>query len=300
MKNKDFIKKSIEENIVDHNTILNNLRAKAIQVDSENNFSEKNQKSHYGVGSRRAALIFTMFVLTSAVILCSTFLFKPDNTNTPPMLSDTSVAQICSNNDTNDISEAIEVSEESSEVNNSYSDDESRDLNGNDDSDDIITKTPLDTEATIFFADFANKFDIYQKIMNAELEYDNEFCQDGYAPVIDERFQSIKSLEDFLYSFMAPALAGEKFNIITEGVMIYREVNKILYVKVNIEEIMTTEILIQTAYLVSKDEDTLVISAMVTGAEQNYYKTFSFVSLNDGWLYTDDWNRINNFSETNQ
>lgn len=294
MKNRDFIKKSIKENIVDHNAVLNNLKAKAMQIDSENTVDETKQKMRFGIGLKRAALIFTVLILTASCVFTVCYLYDPEVGVVPPDISDLSDTYIVNNNNSDivDSENSQDSQSEQSKDNVSDIDEDSREPSGNDESDDNITSTSLDAEDVKFFADFAKNLITYQKLINGELEYDFECVLDGYATVLDSQFQNRNYVEKFLYSFLTPSLAAEKYNSLIEGDNpLYREIDGVLYVLIDNKDVEIIDISTETAYLAFKSENTLEVSAMLKmNSAQNYYLKFRFVMGKSGWLYADDWN----------
>ena len=82
MKNKDLIEKSIRENIVNHKTVLNNLKAKAASSQPEGRAVPA-----YRIGLRRAALVFALLAFLAAGAIGSAHLFGSGGDIVPPDVS---------------------------------------------------------------------------------------------------------------------------------------------------------------------------------------------------------------------
>lgn len=299
MNNKDFIKKSIEENIVDKQTVINNMKAKAAVLEVQ-----RSRKTQYRVGLHKFAAAFVLLILSSACIAGSSYVFNNNNgicdnacSNSYEIISDTEDID-CSkphkiNGSEDTENKSIGKNETVSNiVSESVISDESREFTGKDESGDIIIETPLNDQLTGFFNQFADKFNVFQCLINARLDYNDTLLEEEYVPVNDDNFKCLKDIKHFLYSFIKPELAGEMYNKLTCGdVPLYTEQNEILYIYTQAPDNKISGIFTDTAFIFSESEDTLVISAMLDmNTLQNYYHSFNFKNVDGRWLYADNWN----------
>lgn len=279
MKNKELIKKSIEENIVNHTAVLNNLKAKAAVLEAE-----RASKHASGFGLKKAAVCAVAALVLVTCALSSISLFQSDSALPPISVVNSeleeSTVQFSSNTSSNP---SAESSESAQNV------EKSREPKSESACSEIVTETPLNDEEKAFFNDFSEKFTILQNLINARLDADT--AKDGYAKVQDANFQKINDIKEFLYSFMKPESAGEIFVGLTSGSMpYYMEKNGTLYQRAEVRENGILTIHTDTAFLVSKDENTLIINAMLqTDGEQDFYHRFVFEKINDEWLYAGVW-----------
>ncbi|HOJ47279.1 MAG TPA: hypothetical protein PLD48_00220 [Bacillota bacterium] len=276
MKNKELIKKSIEENIVNHTAVLNNLKAKAAVLEAER---ASRQAARFGL--KKAAICAVAVMVCAACALSSIFFFQGDDN--PP------VAVV--NSEQEDFSEQLQqnnsanLADESSQSAQNPNAEKSRETKGESSVGGIVTQTPLNDEEKAFFEAFSDNFAVLQNLINARL--DAVDADNGYAKVQDSDFQSINDIKNFLYSFMKPEAAGEILVGLTSGALpYYKEKNGVLYQRTEVGQNGILAIKTDTAFLVSKDENTLVINAMLqtTGA-QDYYRKFEFENINGEWLY---------------
>lgn len=291
MKNKEFIKKSIEENIVDHTAVLNNLKAKAAVLEAER------ASRRMGYGLKKAAIFGMLAVLCVTCALSSIYLFNSGSDMPPPVMNGSIQQNSVQSYESDDkVSSAPAVNSEYVTNSNSQNN-ESREPKSVSECSGIVVNNPLDDEEKEFFNNFADKFTVLQNLINARLDVEedsnepSEPTTNGYAKVTDENFKKISDIKDFLYSFMKPESAGEIFVGLTSGVLpSYMEKNGELYQKTNVKDNYILNIDTETAFLISKDENTLIINALLkTSGNLDYYRRFEFEKINGEWLYKEVW-----------
>lgn len=298
MKNKDFIKKSIEENIVDHATVLNNLKAKASAVARE----QEAAKPHVHSGFRRVALVLSLLIVTSVGIYGAANLFDNDNVMIPPDICDSSVAGIEDMSSVVTSEPSASQAEESVGGEISFGGEESenevsRQVTG--ESEIVDNTTELEEEDMMFFVQFSEEYANFQKLIYAKLEYDEQLLMNGYAPVVDQNFGGLKDVRDYLNSFLTVESASDLYyNLIGSDEPIYYEDNGILFIRTDYESTELSFIHAETAKQVSKTENILEIRANKTiGDSQNsYLYNFTFEKGRNGeWLYQYDPDESNPF-----
>jgi hypothetical protein len=283
MKNKEFIKKSIEENIVDQTAVLNNLKAKAATLESARVSSRP-----AGFAFRKAAVFAMMALLCASCVFSCMYLFNQDGNIAPPVFDDSS--QVIQPAQSNYQTTSKNLTVESSFNSQSPQVDESREPKSSESScSSIITEIPLNDEQKAFFDNFSDNFTVLQNLMNARL--DAGTAKDEYAPVTDDNFQNVSDIKNFLYAFMKPEAAGEIYVGLTSGaVPYYVEKNGALYQLTDVQDNSIIEIKTETAFILSEEENTLIINAMLkTNGHQDYYHRFEFNKINEEWLYNEVW-----------
>lgn len=301
MKNKDFIKKSIEENIVDHTTVLNNLKAKASILERE----KAAVKTHAYLGLKRAALVFSLLLITTAGIYGAANLFDNDKITIPPTICESSVAIT---DDSGCVAESEpsqnSQNEESMDVDISYGTDESEII---DDvsrqpsgvSEVIENTTELDEEDMLFFSTFSEEYNNFENLIYAQLQFEASLLYEGYAPVIDDRFQSVADIKKYLDSFLMPDCASDTYySLISGDEPVYYERDNLLFIRTDYDNSEMSVILSETAKQVAKTEDELVIRAskIIGDSENSYFYNFTFKKgMNGEWLYEYDPEEINPF-----
>jgi hypothetical protein len=289
MKNKDFIKKSIEDNIVDSNMVLNNIKAKAAVLESSRAYARRS-----GVGLRRVGVLAVLLVLAAACVMSCIYLFDPDDGAVPPVVDnsfqiksdkqDSCIQKNCSEKTTS-------KSENNSKVTVSKQPDiESREPKSESECSDMISQILLDGETKVFFENFSDNFAVFQNLFNARLQ-NSGTVTDGYSEVKDTKYDSFKDIKDFLYSFMEPKCAGEIYIGLTCGDKpYYIEKDGFLYELADASDNKIEGIKTDKAFLSSKSNDTLVITTMLkTSNGQDHYDNFEFVKKNGEWLYSGVW-----------
>jgi hypothetical protein len=149
MKNRDFIKKSIEENIVNHTAVLNNLKAKAAVLEAER---ASRQAQRFGL--KKAAVFAMLSVICVTCVLSSIFLFNGSSDYVPPV--NYNISQIGSSEQSYGSQSAIsspvmENSESKSNSNIGVSHEPKSESSGSG----IINDLPLDDKTKAFFISFS-------------------------------------------------------------------------------------------------------------------------------------------------
>ena len=289
MKNKDFIKKSIEESIVNKKTVINNLKAKASVSIKE----RESLNARQNVGLKKAAIVFALLVVFSSLITCSIMLLNDQEPTIPPCsyISDTSEKSSNHVDNSSITEESVNSKEELSQCDISDPDEGSRWTHGESEDCETIINLPLDDDTAAFFDEFSEEFMVFQKILNSNIEYSIIPTDENYTRVIDIRFSELKDIKDFLYSFLSPDLAGLTYNYLTGGqAPRYKEIELVLNTNYNINKNDIVGIHTDTARIELQSDDKLVIRAMLlTENGQDYYHKFNFAKINDEWVYNDNW-----------
>lgn len=282
MKNKEFIKKSIEENIVDHTAVLNNMKAKAAVLEAQ-----RISKRATGFGLKKAAVFAMLAVLCITSAFSSIYLMNDSNDMVAPVtestMQESSVAQNCAQ------SASATSCNDTSVANSSTNTSEKHEPKSSDSSSGgFIADLPLNDEEKAFFTSFSDNFTVLQSLINARLDAQTDTA-DNYVQVTDERFKTISDIKDFLYSFMKPESAGEIYVGLTSGTKpYYKEKDEVLYQKTDVMDNSILEINTDTAFLISRGDNTLIINAMLkTSGGTDYYRRFEFEKINGEWLYVD-------------
>jgi len=300
MKNKDFIKKSIEENIVDHTTILNNLKAKVAVIEGE----KAAVKPHAHIGLKRAVIIFALFALTIAGVCGASYLFKSNVVIAPPdisilssvstEISEEEIINIVSKSVTSKVEESVtncqSVTSSEAITENSTLTDVSREPVGiGENSNDTRA---LDMEETEFFIGFSEKFMVFQNLIYANLDYNEKLLNDGYAPVEDDQFKKLEDIRVYLESFLTLDSAGEVYtSLVSCDKCIYYESDNVLFMLTEYKDIIVKNILLDTAEHASETEDNLKINVKldIMPYENVYTWPFRFKKNdNDKWQYDYD------------
>ncbi|HBR30753.1 MAG TPA: hypothetical protein DD733_01585 [Clostridiales bacterium] len=289
MKNKDFIKKSIEENIVDHKAVLNNLKARALTAETK-----KSSEVLHGIWLRRGALVLSLLLITSMGVYGLANLYGSDKITPMKFCSSDIVEEStlfsnsspCDSMADEDLSEStVSCGDESEET-----DDWSRQPSG----ESVVVEhtTELSEQDALFFTTFAEEYSVFQTLAYANLKYDSDLYYNGYAPVDDERFGSLKDIKEYLYSFLTRDSAGDIYSDLTGGNLpVYYEKDNLLFMLIDNTTENVAVILPETARQVVKTDDYLEIRAYKQPGESDftYFYDFCFEKDADGrWLYKYD------------
>jgi hypothetical protein len=284
MKNKDCIKNSIKKNIVNHDEVLNNIRARAAV-----NEARTASKGSCLLGLRRAVVALSMLVLIAAGAVGSTHFFQrdggyPPRDNSVDCESQYGVQSNCISDETGSNKSQNEGIQDETSA-------QSREPHGGDESGDTITREPLDAQTAVFFADFADKLVIYEKLIYTLFEYDADYINDEdtlpYRPVTDCCFSSLEDIHDFLYAFLTPELAQENYiKLVLADNPKYIERDGRLFMDTSTYGNGLHQIDTSHAFFVFRGSDEMRISALSNRIynSMNYYRSFYFVKIEGKWL----------------
>jgi hypothetical protein len=224
------------------------------------------------------------------------YLFDPNDGAAPPVIDNSCQTKSDVKNDGSlsytGSGKTASKSENSSKVTVSKQPDiESREPKSESTCSDMISQIPLDGETKDFIDSFSENFKAFQNIFNARLQ-NSDIINDGYYEVKDTKFDSLKDIKILLYSFMEPECAGEIYIGLTCGDKpYYIEKDGVLYELADVSDNKIEGIKTDKTFLSSKNNDTLVITAMLkTSNGQDHYDNFEFVKKNGEWFYSSkDW-----------
>ncbi|PKM63466.1 MAG: hypothetical protein CVU97_00600 [Firmicutes bacterium HGW-Firmicutes-21] len=291
MKNKDCIKKSIQENIVDHTAVLNNLKARASSAGSGK--AAGNRAAYFGY--KRAVIAVMLMAIIGAGAVGAAHLFDSGNGIFPPQdisgYPNDNTGSAGNNSSSYDQYNSITSPDEYSQTDNSC-ESESREPHSGDESGGIITSDPLDPITAEFFADFAGKYITYRQLIGTLLEYQYNYnlnynSLSPYCLVTNERFRSLSEIESFLYDMMVPVLAADIYaSLALVDNPKYIERNGELYMDTTSAGSRAPSVNTASAYFVSNKTDKMAIAVMLSCCEegQDYYTTFHFTRVNGRWL----------------